>query len=123
MFAETEEAHEKAWCDLCREFDDQRAILRYLHGTYMPVRAQWARCFIRKYRNFGIRVTSGTEASNNNVKSYLLNGMSNLHRLVEAIQDMIRDQERDFAHASAEDEVLTARGHIGSSSEYLGNIG
>ncbi|KAJ6436554.1 mutator-like element [Purpureocillium lavendulum] len=122
MFAETEEAHEKAWCDLCREFDDQRAILRYLHGTYMPVRAQWARCFIRKYRNFGIRVTSGTEASNNNVKSYLLNGMSNLHRLVEAIQDMIRDQERDFAHASAEDEVLTARGHIGSSSEYLGTI-
>ncbi|KAJ6438020.1 mutator-like element [Purpureocillium lavendulum] len=119
MFAETEEAHEKAWCDLCREFDDQRAILRYLHGTYMPVRAQWARCFIRKYRNFGIRVTSGTEASNNNVKSYLLNGMSNLHRLVEAIQDMIRDQERDFAHASAEDEVLTARGHIGSSSDDL----
>ena len=122
MFAETEEAHEKAWSDLCREFDDQRAILQYLHKTYMPVRAQWARCFIRKYRNFGIRVTSGTEASNNNVKSYLLNGMSNLYRLVEAIQDMIRDQERDFAHASAEDEVLTARSYLGSSSEYLGDL-
>ncbi|KAG7102246.1 PKS-NRPS hybrid synthetase like protein [Verticillium longisporum] len=54
LFAETEEAHEKAWGNLCKEFDDQRAILRYLHGTYMPVRAQWARCFIRKYRNFGI---------------------------------------------------------------------
>jgi hypothetical protein len=122
LFAETEEAHEKAWVNLCREFDDQRAILRYLHGTYMPVRAQWARCFIRKYRNFGIRVTSGTEASNNNVKSYLLNGMSHLYRLVEAIQDMIRDQERDFAHASAEDEVLTAREYLGSSSEYLGEL-
>lgn len=122
MFAETQEAHEKAWSDLCREFDDQRAILRYLHGTYMPVRAQWARCFIRKYRNFGIRVTSGTEASNNNVKSYLLNGMSNLYRLVEAIQDMLSDQERDFAHASAGDEVLTDRRYLGSSSEYLGDL-
>ncbi|PNP73906.1 hypothetical protein FNYG_12757 [Fusarium nygamai] len=108
-FAETEEAHEKAWGNLCKEFDDQRAILRYLHGTYMPVRAQWARCFIRKYRNFGIRVTSGTEASNNNIKSYLLNGMSHLYRLVEAMQDMIKDQERDFSDACAADEVLTAR--------------
>jgi hypothetical protein len=96
LFAETEEAHEEAWANLCKEFDDQRAILRYLHGTYMPVRVQWARCFIRKYRNFGVRVTSGTEASHNNIKSYLLNGMSNLHRLFEAMQDMIKDQERDF---------------------------
>ncbi|KNB13731.1 hypothetical protein FOXG_14088 [Fusarium oxysporum f. sp. lycopersici 4287] len=122
VFAETEEAHEKAWVNLCREFDDQRAILRYRYGTYMPVRAQWARCFIRKYRNFGIRVTSGTEASNNNVKSYLLNGMSHLYRLVEAMQDMIRDQERDFTHASAEDEVLTAREYLSLSSEYLGEL-
>ncbi|KAJ4218360.1 hypothetical protein NW757_014596, partial [Fusarium falciforme] len=105
-----------------QEFDDQRAILRYLHGTYMPVRAQWARCFIRKYRNFGIRVTSGTEASNNNIKSYLLNGMSHLYRLVEAMQDMMKDQERDFNDACAADEVLTAREYIGSSSEYLGEL-
>ncbi|KAJ3453593.1 hypothetical protein MRS44_017840 [Fusarium solani] len=122
LFAETEEAHEKAWGNLCKEFDDQRAILRYLHGTYMPVRAQWARCFIRKYRNFGIRVTSGTEASNNNIKSYLLNGMSHLYRLVEAMQDMVKDQERDFNDACASDEVLTAREYIGSNSEYLGEL-
>ncbi|KAL7755583.1 hypothetical protein ACKLNR_014681 [Fusarium oxysporum f. sp. zingiberi] len=122
LFAETEEAHEKACGNLCKEFDDQRAILRYLHGTYMPVRAQWARCFIRKYRNFGIRVTSGTEASNNNIKSYLLNGMSHLYRLVEAMQDMIKDQERDFSDACAADEVLTAREYMGSGSEYLGDL-
>ncbi|KAF6515055.1 hypothetical protein HZS61_004961 [Fusarium oxysporum f. sp. conglutinans] len=121
LFAETEEAHEKAWGNLCKEFDDQRAILRYLHGTYMPVRAQWARCFIRKYRNFGIRVTSGTEASNN-IKSYLLNGMSHLYRLVEAMQNMIKDQERDFSDACAADEVLTAREYVGSGSEYLGDL-
>ncbi|OAQ57846.1 transposase [Pochonia chlamydosporia 170] len=111
VFAETEEDHEKAWECLCRQFGDQRAILAYLYSTYMPVRAQWARCFIRKYRNFGIRVTSGTEASNNNIKSYLLNGMSHLYRLVEAIQGMLEDQEREFRQACAQDEVLTAREH------------
>ncbi|KAH6983758.1 hypothetical protein EDB80DRAFT_691593 [Ilyonectria destructans] len=122
LFAETEEAHEEAWGNFCKEFDDQRAILRYLHGTYMPVRAQWARCFIRKYRNFGVRVTSGTEASNNNIKSYLLNGMGNLYRLFEAMQDMMKYQERDFNDACAADEVLTAREYMGSSSEYLGEL-
>jgi hypothetical protein len=48
--------------------------------------------------------------------------MSHLYRLVEAMQDMIRDQERDFTHACAEDEVLTAREHLGPSSEYLGEL-
>lgn len=122
VFAETEEDHEKAWECLCQQFGDQRAILTYLYGTYMPVRAQWARCFIRKYRNFGIRVTSGTEASNNNIKSYLLNGMSHLYRLVEAIQGMLEDQEREFRQACAQDEVLTAREHVGHGSEYLGEL-
>ena len=122
MFSETEDAHEKAWVSLCKEFSDQKPILMYLYGTYMPIRAQWARCFIKKYRNFGIRVTSGTEASNNNIKSYLLNGMSNLYRLVEAIQDMLADQERDFAEACAQDEVLTLRDHTGPGAEYLGEL-
>ncbi|KJZ70946.1 hypothetical protein HIM_09650 [Hirsutella minnesotensis 3608] len=65
-FAETKDEHEKAWVRLCDEFNDQQAILIYLYKTYLPIRAQWAQCFIKKHRNFGIRVTSGTEASNNN---------------------------------------------------------
>jgi len=94
----------------------------YLYRTYLPIRAQWARCFIKKYRNFGVRVTSGTEASNNNVKSYLLNGMSNLYSLVEAIEAMLSDQERDFVDACAQDEVLTSGMYSGSGSEYLGEL-
>lgn len=56
----------------------------------MPFRAQWAHFFTREHRNFGIRVTSGTEASNNSIKSYILNGISHVYRLVEVMQDMIR---------------------------------
>ncbi|KAF6814641.1 mutator-like element [Colletotrichum musicola] len=88
----------------------------------MPMRAQWARCFIRHYRNFGTRVTSGTEASNNNIKSYLLNGLSHLHRLVDVMQDMIQDQELSFTQACAADEVLSGREYMTTRSEYLGEL-
>ncbi|KAK4077247.1 hypothetical protein Purlil1_12430 [Purpureocillium lilacinum] len=121
-FAETKEGHENAWARLCAEFNEQQGILMYLYRTYLPIRAQWAQCFIKKYRNFGVRVTSGTEASNNNVKSYLLNGMSNLYSLVEAIEAMLSDQERDFVDACAQDEVLTSGMYSGSGSEYLGEL-
>jgi hypothetical protein len=46
---------------------------------------------LRGYRNFGIRVTSGIETSNYNIKSYLLNGMSHLFRLSEATEEVMAD--------------------------------
>ena len=67
-------------------------------------------------------MTSGTEASNNNVKSYLLNGMSHLYSLVEAIEAMLHDQERDFIDACSQDEVMTSRTYSGPGSEYLGEL-
>jgi hypothetical protein len=122
VFAETKEAHERAWSRLVRKFEDQQPILMYLNKVYIPLQAQWARYCIRKYWNFGIRVNSGTEASNNNVKSYLFNGMNYLYGMVAAIRDMLADQERDFKNACAQDEVLVAREYYGPSFEYLREI-
>lgn len=48
--------------------------------------------------------------------------MSHLHRLVEVMQNMMRDQERDFTDAYAKDEVLTAYEFRGPSSKYLGKL-
>ncbi|KAF5128329.1 PKS-NRPS hybrid synthetase [Metarhizium anisopliae] len=48
--------------------------------------------------------------------------MSHLYRLVEAIQGMLEDQEREFRQACALDEVLTAREHLGRGAEYLGEL-
>ncbi|KJZ70653.1 hypothetical protein HIM_09973 [Hirsutella minnesotensis 3608] len=121
-FAQTKEDYEKAWLRLCGEFNDQQAILAYLYKTYLPLSAQWAYYSTKKYRNFGVRVTSGTEASNNNVKSYLLNGTNHLYGLVEAIEGMLLDQERDFIDNCSQDEVLTARKYSGPGSEYLGEL-
>ena len=107
-FAETKEHYEKAWVRLCDEFNDQQAILVYIYNTYLPTDAQWAHCFIKKYRNFGVGLTSSTEASNNSIKSYLLNG-GHLYGLVEAVKSMLGNQEQDFLDDCSQDEVLTAR--------------
>jgi hypothetical protein len=48
--------------------------------------------------------------------------MSHLYRLVEAITDMLHDQERDFIEACARDEVLTSREYTGQGAEYLGEL-
>ncbi|OAQ65606.1 transposase [Purpureocillium lilacinum] len=113
VFAENNKEYEKTWSRLCHEFNDEQALLIYLYKAYLHISAQWVSCYIKKYHNFGVRVPSGTEASNNNVKSYLLNGTSHLYGLVEAIEGMLRDQERDFADKCSQDEVLTARTYSG----------
>ncbi|KAL1897550.1 hypothetical protein Cpir12675_002278 [Ceratocystis pirilliformis] len=117
VFAETEKEHDTAWVILREESDDQRVILLYLYRTYMPLRAQWAHCFIRGYPNFGICVTSGTEASNNNIKSYLLKGMSHLFRLAETSEEMMADQEADFTDRCVQDVTLTKRELVSKGAE------
>ncbi|PHH88021.1 hypothetical protein CDD83_8114 [Cordyceps sp. RAO-2017] len=51
-----------------------RGVFELWRYRCLPIRAQWAQCFIKKYRNFGVRVTSSNEASNNNIKGNLLDG-------------------------------------------------
>jgi hypothetical protein len=122
VLAETEQKHEKAWKNLITKFEKQRRILMYFNRIYMPLRTQWARYYIRIYRNFGIRVTFGTEANNNNVKSYLLHGMNHLYRLVEALQNMLADQERDFTERCALDEVHILQEYYGPSFNYMRHL-
>ncbi|KAH8688557.1 hypothetical protein BGZ61DRAFT_506748 [Ilyonectria robusta] len=85
------EDYKKAWRCLYIQFSDERAILMYRYSTYIHIRARYASCFMRN-----------VEASDNNAKSYFLNGMSYLYRV---------------------DKMLTARKQsIGCGSEYLGEL-
>jgi len=74
------------------KFWDQPAVLRYIQKIWMPLRYQWARCYIKGYRNFGARVTLPTELINLNAKTYLLNGKADTFRLVDALQVMAERQ-------------------------------
>ena len=53
-----------AWCE---------AIIDYINRTYMPVADQFAEYAVRQLRNYGICVTSRTEASHAQIKRLLQN--------------------------------------------------
>jgi len=63
-----------------------------LEKIWLPVRHQWATCYTRFYRKFGARVTSPTESTNLNVKSFLVNGRAGILRLIEALQALAQRQ-------------------------------
>ena len=71
----------EAWVRILEEFSPQEAVISYIQETYIPLRHQWAECFTRRDRNFGIRVNSRTEGSHKEIKSYLRNSFADLHFL------------------------------------------
>jgi hypothetical protein len=57
-YAATPDDFVAAWVKILEDFSQQDAIISYLQTTYLPFRHQWATCFTRQYRNFGVKVTS-----------------------------------------------------------------
>ena len=102
------------------EFIDQPAIVRYLEKQWLPLREQWAGCFIQWYRNFGARVTSPTESTNLNVKSYLINGRASTFRLLEAIKALALRQIKKWEDKRADEGVRTCLDYVGR--DYLGSL-
>ena len=74
----TKEDLKATWVRILKDFLHQEAIIEYIQGTYLPVRRQWAGCYIRHYRNFGIKVISYTKGSHKEIKSYLRNSYVDL---------------------------------------------
>ena len=86
----------------------------------MPSREQWAHCYIKQYRNFKARVTSPTKSSNLNVKSYLLNGKSDVYRLVTALSEMYTQQQKSYTKRLAFKGTRTRQEYLNRA--YLGNL-
>lgn len=103
-----------------KEFSDQPAILRYIEKNWVTLRNQWACCYTRFYKNFGARVTSPTESTNLNAKSYLINGRASVLRLVEALQALAHRQIKVFNDRRAQQAIRTRREFLGRA--YLGSL-
>ncbi|KAM4067067.1 MULE transposase [Hirsutella rhossiliensis] len=67
-------------------FSDQHIILRYVEEVWMPVRTQWARAWVCRYRNWGHTTTSPCESLHSSSRTFLRNGQSNLLELYHALQ-------------------------------------
>jgi len=62
--------------------------LKYLEKHYLPWRKQYAEYAVKLLPNYGIKVTSRTESSHSELKSYLKNRLADLHKLYETIRQM-----------------------------------
>lgn len=120
MYAETVQLFDKAWQRLITEFKDQKPILTYLEKTYIRVRQQWARCFIREYPNLGLRTTSATESSNFNIKSYLVTAKTSIFGLVKALIEMVRNQKRAYEEMATQQATRLRREYI--NKWWIGNV-
>lgn len=101
VYAEDEAVFQSAWNKMKAIYNPtQNHILRYISKEYIPYREQWARCFIKRYRNFGQRVNSPVETAHEDVKSFLIAGTSDLLHLHNAIS-LMRQKERDYNEKAA----------------------
>jgi hypothetical protein len=120
IYAKSEEDFDAAWARLQKEFDDQQPLLEYIRTTYIPLRYQWATCFISQYENFGVRTNSPTETAHKDIKSYVINGNTDLHSLSQALEEMIRNKSRSYTQSIAEQENKVRRRYLGQ--EWLGQV-
>ena len=81
---------------IMEKFPDQEPSISYILDTYLVFREQFVECFINKYRNFDIRVTSRTESSHKEIKSYLHNSTADVKFLADRIEQMIKDKESKY---------------------------
>jgi len=86
----------------------------------MPLREQWAYCYTKLYRNFGIIVTSPTESSNFNIKSYLLTSQSSIYGLVKSIKALVKRQLKLILKAEAFEGIKTKEHYL--TRTYLGKL-
>lgn len=103
VYADTEESHLDAWAYLLEQFPEQEAIISYLISMWLPWRRQFVSCWISKIQNFGVRVTSRTEANHREIKGYLMNSLADLKHLVERVELMISNRKREYEKQEADE--------------------
>lgn len=96
VHAETEDDFNQRWGRLKDEFKDQGAIISYLEMVYLPVRLQFVKFAIKRYRNYGIRSTSRVESAHNALKAQLRTRFADLYQLHSAIWLLLEGRRRDY---------------------------
>jgi hypothetical protein len=120
IYAPTEAAFDEAWNAMIDTYGStQGHTLRYVSRYWFPWRHEWACCLISQYRNFGQRVNMA-ESAHKQFKTYLLNGTATLLRLHESIVQMLRDKERAYREATAQQDISIINKY--RNADWLGDL-
>lgn len=110
----------RVWGWITQEFLDQEDLLAYLQTKWLPLKYQWADCYTRKQLNFGQSVTSQTEASNFNIKSYLVSGKCDWVRLTKSLIEMCENQARNYKQKVAAQQITVKMDYLHQA--WLGDL-
>jgi hypothetical protein len=108
VYAKTEEEWQDQWMKLSLKFEDQQVFLNYLERQWLRRRAQFLHCYTRRYRNFGVQATSGSESAHSEIKSYLEDRMTDLDTLFDQVAEMVNNKKSALEKRQA-DEVSRIR--------------
>jgi hypothetical protein len=120
VFSKSEEKFNQAWRQLQQTFEHQERILRYLKDTYLPLKKEWACCYTRHYRNFGLITTAPAESNHHSLKTYHISLRSDLPD-VEAATASQTEDKRQLYKDKIQQANTTIRNQF-SGREWLGQL-
>jgi hypothetical protein len=120
VYTRSEEDFNQAWRQIQQTFPHQERILRYLKDTYLPLKREWACCYTRYYRNFGLITTAPAESNHHSLKTYHLSLRSDLPD-VEAATASQTDDKRQLYKDKIQRANTTIRNQF-SGREWLGQL-
>lgn len=82
-------------------------FLIYLENQWLHRRAQLLLCFVKRYRNFGIWATSGLESAYNELKTYLVDRLTDLNMLFDKVKEMVSNKSNILAAQEASEAYCT----------------
>jgi hypothetical protein len=120
VYTRSEDDFNQAWRQIQQTFPHQERILRYLKDTYLPMKREWACCYTRYYRNFGLITTAPAESNHHSLKTYHLSLRSDLPD-VEAATASQTDDKRQLYKDKIQRANTTIRNQF-SGREWLGQL-
>ncbi|KFG82265.1 hypothetical protein MANI_030416 [Metarhizium anisopliae] len=120
VYSRSEEEFNQAWLQLQQTFTHQKRILQYLKNTYLPLKKEWACCYTRYYRNFGLITTAPAESNHHSLKTYHLSLRSDLPD-VEAATACQTEDKRQLYKDKIQRANTTIRNQF-SGREWLGQL-
>ena len=83
----------------------------YLRNQWLPKGPQFLKCFIRNYKNYGIRSSQRSKAQHFSSKVFFDNNLANLHTLLSRLQEMVKQKEIKWKQEYAREASIRRHDH------------
>ena len=85
--------------------------IRYLRDQWFPRGPQFLECFVKNYRNYGIRSSQGSEAQHFSCKVFFDNNLADLHTLLSRLREMVKQKEIEWKQEYAREAAIRRHDH------------